>query len=457
MPFYKYTVANIEGKKLSGTVEAPDENTARTELNNLGFSILQLTEAPVQQVASEDDTQKFVFEAIDKNSKQISGTMPSQTKEDALRKLESEYDLTITAIWQQNANEETIKQARIEGQKHLQERLIQQETKQKEEVSNLDQQREEQFVKGKIEKILSEVYELLKRFDQDFELDQKSFINKKIDKLLRIKNSTNLEYILSSAEELLRAIQEQEKVLKEKGLKDKQLELTIKTQDLLKELNRSSKPKSLSEDILTRIQTWEERHPNKESRSYKFTEKFLSKIKELFKTPPEIIAIKSQIKVYNKQFFEFLKLYFKESTPDYRSKIKNSLHTIWKARAKAKHTLRYVKQAIKNRKEEATEEQQSLFFNFLSEINLFSGWLLGIYLLFYIVALYVTTKDFGLAYIPQGFDIYDSRIMKYLLLIIFALHASTAVKINFFKASKTANIIIFPLFILSSIVAILNF
>ena len=70
MAIFKYSVANTEGKKLSGTVEAPDESTARTELNNLGFSILLLQET-FEQPKLDASLSKFVFEAIDKNSKLI--------------------------------------------------------------------------------------------------------------------------------------------------------------------------------------------------------------------------------------------------------------------------------------------------------------------------------------------------------------------------------------------------
>ena len=103
----KYTVANKEGKKLSGTVEAPDENTARTELNNLGFSILLLQETK-ETPKIDSSLIKFIFEAIDKNSKLISGSIPAKNEEDALNKLSTEYSLTGSAIWLENSTSEQI-------------------------------------------------------------------------------------------------------------------------------------------------------------------------------------------------------------------------------------------------------------------------------------------------------------------------------------------------------------
>ncbi|MBD3360225.1 hypothetical protein GF366_00315, partial [Candidatus Peregrinibacteria bacterium] len=95
MAIFKYTVANKEGKKLSGTVEAPDEQTARNELNNLGFSILTLEETKEAPPETEHMT-KYEFEAVDKNSKLVTGSIPAENKEEAFKKLTEEYLLTVT-------------------------------------------------------------------------------------------------------------------------------------------------------------------------------------------------------------------------------------------------------------------------------------------------------------------------------------------------------------------------
>ena len=122
MPVFKYNVINKEGKKLSGTIEAPDENTARTELNNLGFSILSLEKIDKLPVIDKA-LKKFVFEAIDKNSKFVTGSIPSKTQEEAMLRLIKEYTLNVSAIWPENASEENIAKARTAGTKDLQEKL----------------------------------------------------------------------------------------------------------------------------------------------------------------------------------------------------------------------------------------------------------------------------------------------------------------------------------------------
>lgn len=456
MPIFKYTVANKEGKKLSGTVESPDEKTARTELNNLGFSILMLTETQ-EETKLNPNLKKFIFEAVDKNSTLLSGSIPAEKEEEALERLEDEYNLTITAIWEENAPEEKIAAAKTAGSLRLQEKLKfeLEESKNK----SLEEQREEAFIKSKIENLLKQISDLLQKFDQDFNPEQKAEIHKRINKLLRIKNSLNFEYILSTGHELLLFIQDQEKNLREKGLKEKEFELKIRTKNLLDELKQSSAPASLSEDILRRIEKWEYTHRESASFFTKLIAKLIIRLKNFFTTPQEIQIIKAQIKTYNKQLIEFTKLYFKEPTKEYKAKVRSALGTIWRARKKAKSSLKYVKQLIKTRRRKAPEnlgENENIITSFVKELNSLSGWLLFFYLAYYFIALYLNSKDFGLTNIPQGLKVYDSHIFKYILVILFLLHTTTSLKVNYLSKSFVGSLLLIPFFIITSILTLLN-
>jgi len=458
MAIFKYTVANKEGKKLSGTVEAPEEQTARIELNNLGFSILSLeetTEAP--QIDSS--LTKFAFEAIDKNTKLVSGTIPAKDEPEALEKLKTEYSLTVSAIWPENATPEQIIEAKTRGSQQLQQALKTAETENATATITeeaIEQQKKNQETRAKIDNALNEVSVLLKEFDGEFDPKQKNEINKKIDKILRIKNSTNLAYILDTATELLEFIQAQEKSLKEKGHEEKRLELKMETSKMLDELNSTHK-KTLSEDILGKINKWQAQNTTANtSTGNKILNSLLNKIKGLFETPPAILALKEQIKAYNKQLWEFAKLYFKEPTPEYKEKVKNSLKGIWQARKKAVENLKQIKKQLKESSKEPKAEE-NIILSFVEEINAFTGWLLTFYVIYYFSSLYINTKDFGLSSIPKGFEIYNSHIFKYVFVILFLLHAGTSIKVNFFRKNILADIIIVPVFIFGSIIALLNF
>lgn len=465
MAIFKYTIANKEGKKLNGSVEAPDENTARTELQNLGFSILLLQET---KEAPKIDTSlnKFIFEAIDKNNKLVSGSIPSKTQDEAIKKLESEYELNVSALWAEEATPQQIDTARKEGQSRIHNKLQTQssaanvQTPEKEAIeTNLEQEKKAQFVKTKIELILKSVNELLQKFDQEIAPDQKVEINKKIDKLLRIKNSTNQDYILESANELLKFLEEQEKSLKESTQKEKRFEYQVTTQKMMQTLNLEARQKNLKEDIVEKISDWQKSHVSgKEevSTGTKILNKILDQLKSFFSTPPEIVAIKEQISIYNKQLWEFIKLYFKEPTPEYKEKVKNSIKTVWEARKKAKENLKEVKKRLKDLKNQNAIKEE-VVFSFLKEVNSLTGWLLAFYIIYYFASLYLTTKNFGLNNIPNQFHIYETHLFKYILVITFLLHGATALKVNFFRTSATANIIIPPIFIFGSIITLLNF
>ncbi len=465
MPIFKYTVANKEGKKLSGTVEAPDEITARTELNNLGFSILLLQETKELPTIDTEFT-KFIFEAIDKNSKLINGSIPAKTEDEAIFKLHNEYDLNVSSIWKDGASQTEIETAKKTGQTKFQNKLQATTplngatpTEQQETPKTPEQEKKEAFVKEKIENILKEVNALLQNFDKDLSPDQKVEINKKIDKLLRIKHSTNLDYILETANDLLKFLETQEKLLKETTHKEERFEFKVQTQKLLNELNSGEHQKGFSEDIIGKIENWQKAHTantEEASTGTKIINSILNPIKEFFETPPAILAIKEQIKAYNHQIWEFIKLYFKEPTPEYKERVKNSIKTIWQARKRAKENLTTLKAELKAKKE-AGKIEEHIMMSFIEELNALTGWLLAFYIAYYFVSLYFNTKYFGFSEVPRGFNVYTSQIFKYLLVTIFLLHATTSIKINFLRSSLIADFILPPMFIFSAIIALLNF
>lgn len=464
MPNFKYIVGNSEGKKLSGTVEAENELTARTELNNLGFSILSLHETD-EKPKTDTSLKKFIFEAIDKNSCTITGTIPAKTEDSAFNKLQSEYSLNVTAIWAENTTEIGIEEARRKGSSRLQQFLAEKQKIPKSQqpetqTENLEEQKKGEAIKAKIEYTLQEVTKMLQTIDKDLDAVSRVEINKKIDKLLRIKHSSNLDYILTSAEELLKSLIDLEYSLKEKISQERHMELEIKTKELLSDLTRSTGPKSLAEDVITKIDKWQTSHTSAgedTSVIVKTINSILSYVKKFFETPKEILAIKEQIASYNKQLWALIKLYFKEPTKEYKEKVISSIKTVWAERKRAKENLVLTKKMLKEKKKTNQIYEEPLLLSFLEELTTFTGWLLFFYITYYFTSLYLNTKNFGIGHIPQGFTVYDSRIFKYVVIIIFLLHCSASVKTNFFRKSVLADIILLPVFLLGTIITLLNF
>ncbi|MBT3865079.1 hypothetical protein HOE67_03325 [Candidatus Peregrinibacteria bacterium] len=468
MPIFKYTVANKEGKKLSGSVEAADEIQARAELNNLGFSILALeeTQQSSTQTTHPSKRTKFAFEATNQQGQKVTGTIPGEDEYKAYKRLMEEYSLIIQNLWKADATLEAIENAKIRGVRHLQE-IYNEETSSEKEIETLksqDLEKKEIQVHTQVELVIKKVSDLLVEYEKIIEPDKKKEIEKRLDKLLRIKNSTNLNYITSTAEDLLIFIEKQEKSLKERGYMDKRTKLKLRVREMLHGLNKSTKTStSLSEDIVGKIQRWQHRHIKKTTKTPYFTaiiNNILTQIKEWFQTPDAVKAINEQIKTYNTQIIEYTKMYFKEPTREYKTKVKTAIKTIWQTRKKAVQNLKATKKQIREarKKANATHQEKGFWANLLIDLSEFSGWLLGFYLVYYFVALYITSKDFGItSSLPKSLYFHETQIFKYALVIVFITHLSLSLKSNFFEKTKFSSLFIFPTALFMIIITIVNF
>lgn len=461
MPIFKYTVTNNEGKKLSGTIETQDTDSAKKELNSLGFSVLAIEEVKEAAVLDKNLT-KFVFEAVDKSSKMITGTIPATTVEDAMKRLFEEYSLTVVAIWKEGSTQAEIEKAKKDGVKGISDKLQWGQAQKQfgQDEKDFTQSLEYKIVQQKVDYTIQKVTELLTKFDKAIDPDKKVEINKKIDKLLRIKNSTNVDYILETTKEILLFIQSQEKFLTTRGFGEQRLEFILIVRNLMNNLSRKIAKNSATDDVLRKIDQWESAHKDdiKERTLTRLEYRFFNFVKKMLTTQPEILAIRQKIKTYNKQLWDFIVLYFKEPTPEYKVKIKKAIYTVWDARKKAKQELRETKEKLRDKGVDGEKYSSKTFFpSMLEEITSFTGWLLALYLIYYFVALYITTKDLGVSNIPKGLSVYDSYIFKYILAIVFLLHSTLSVKINFFKNSIMASIVLLPIFVFGSAIILLNY
>ena len=90
-------------------------------------------------------------------------------------------------------------------------------------------------------------------------------------------------------------------------------------------------------------------------------------------------------------------------------------------------------------------------------MNAFTGWLLTFYLVYYFTSIYLNTKEIGIEGIPATLSLYRSAFLKYFLTTLFLLHAALSIKINFFRRNDVATLVITPMFLLGSVLIVLNF
>ncbi len=463
MSLFKYTVTNKEGKRLSGTIEANSELLARKELNDMGFSILDFSEytEDLSKLKSEGH-EKFEFEAIDIHSKIVKGTIPALNIDVASKRLKNEYDLTVLAIWKENSTPEEIEKAKNQGKIILQ-NFLDEMAKKKMEVSEATKdEKEQEFVKEKVETVLKKVLILLQKYDKEFENDTKSEINKKIDKLLRIKNSNNTEYIQITAKELLTFIESQTKILEEKGYHDKKIELKMETGSLLDELKKTQSPKTLSEDITSKIENWQKKYKQKAAISNNIFTKtitsFFDFIQEKLKTPKEIQEIKGEISAYKKQRFDLIKLIFKEPAKEYRNKIISNIKSVNEKIKESKEKIKAIKEnRPETKKATLPETTNRLKDDIISELTALSGFILAVYLTYYFLAYMIgTEKIFGLEN-TKGFQINQNGIFKFMLVAFFLIHSAFSLKKNYFEKNKIATIILSFITPILIIITLFNF
>lgn len=463
MPRFKYTVISTDGKKLNGTIDSPDEKTARSNLNDLGFSIISINEIEETASTKEEGTILYEFEAFDQKGKKVVGTIPATDPYAAFKRLQLEYEFTVISISKAAASSYEKLQEKQQGVAEFQQRL-QKELKQEkrlaetggESVEAVDPQKEEaEHLKSQIDFVLKKVTELLNKYGDEIPADKRKEVNNQVNKLLRIKNSTNLSYIRSTAAELLKLVQKQESIM---FTKDNDLERSKLKFEILKmsnEIHKSKVKGSWREETTKNLELWLNNSPtDSPGLILKYRIKLAKWLLSIIKESAEIRELKNKYNIINSQIKDYMKMYVKESNPNIKLQIKENIGGLLDKRKKTK--LAITTQQKAEREKQLAGLPENFFTSFIDEIYTFTGWLLAFYLTYYFISIYISTKDFGLSEIPNSFRVYESSFFKYILVILFLAHSSISVKINFFRHSLTANLVIFPTLLITIMLIMFN-
>lgn len=460
MPQYKYVAITQDNQKMTGSLNAQNEDSARKELNTLGLAILSIEEAktettpqmkPQKPQPTEEQPRKieevpiktahtggffkkidnklltkFEFEARDKSGKKIVGTIPGADKLSAFRRLITEYQFDVTYISKlENTPEEKTKdrkegtttlKAQIEDLQKVESELSAEATK------NNDFKEKQKTLLDKVDYVLEKIKGVLQTYDLEIKPENKKLIQSYIDKLLRIKNSTNLEYIEHTAEELLNKIQSQELFLHKESLQKEKASIIVQSQELMASLHSTDKHKTtFIEDIHKKLPM--------------LRIKFLEKILEKFKPDPEILSLKSIIKATNKQLFTYMRIWLKTSDKEAKKQVSDSIRGILGERKNLKEKLHTL---IRQKKTKAITQDITIKKDTLTEETAnFLGWLLGFYLIYYFTTYYLIQKKFTYTIsLPWNPDITQNGLLKYLVAIIFLWYILLAGKIKFLPKQK---------------------
>ncbi len=462
MSKFRYTVVNPDNKSLQGTISAPDEKAARNELNELGFSILNMEEIPEEEAGSEQaEIPTFEFAATDKNDKRVVGTIQAADIYSAFKRLLTEYALTVEYIIDNNLPEAKKEKERRKGALDLYARYEEEKTlaKKKETTDEKDLrefEKKQAVLKQQIDFVLNKVKELLDEYEKLMKPETKEKIRQQVEKLLRIKNSTNLDYIRKTAEELLSFLQKEELFLHEEERVKEKTKLLVEAQGMMMQLKKGKSKTNIN--ITEALRDWYKEHiKDREvpSRLDSFLGFFVGLLIGANAETPEMLEIKRKIESINSQLKEFILLYFQSPSPQFKLETKSSIKKLWHERKNLKKQLKAEKNKIKELRKQSKEKTASEVL--MHEIYGFTSWLLTFYLIYYFVSIYAVSKDFGIQEVPYFFYIYKSAFLKYFLATLFLFHSALSIKINFFKRNEVASLVITPVFLLSAFLIYFNF
>ena len=433
---YQYTAINNENKKLSGFINAPTEDNARNQLNDLGLAVLSIQVAPDSQANERTKNDKLKFEALDKNGKKIIGTIPETDLKTAYKRLKQEYSFQVLALYKMDATEEEKIQARsdIEEIKSNYE-LVAAES----EVKDILTDKEKKIRVKLLEEVgfvIAKVSEVLQKFGDSIKPEERKHIEQIEDKLQRLKNSNNLNFIKQTSEELLNVIQSKEIYLEQDRFVQERERIKLETQKLLIEihkLNTNPDMNLFNEDI--------------DVSHGKLS--FLNKLQK--KQSPQIKEIKDDIKNLNGQIFDYIRIWLKANKtlkPEVKEKIRE-------LRFQKKDLLAKLKSLIKEEKLKHGNERSG---EIESDLITVTGWLLAFYLAYYFINYYLTFKS---TFLNERFDfetnIFLSPVLTYLILTVFLSHVSLQTKRFFMEENHSFNYISFPLIIATVIIVNINF
>lgn len=437
MAQFEYTAVNAGGKKLSGLIAADNEEEARKQLGSLNISLLSIqktSETPVDTTTKEPGTSaelpKYEFEAFDKSGKKVLGSIPASSRYKAFQRLIDEYGFEVSYVIQAGASVEDKEKAKHDDLSALKAEYLAL-AKEKgtapgpEDNTNLEFEKKRTALLKKVDFILNKIKAILAEFSSEIKPENKKMIQDYVDKLLRIKSSTNLDYIEHTSEELLKKVQDQEIFLNKEKMFAQRSTIKLETQKMMADLHSGpTNQKDISDD-LQKLQLQFSLSDNK------FLKGISNYIKKFLPTPEEK-EIQSEIKSANRELLIFAKIWL-TSPQITKPEALKSLKTVWDERKRLKESLH----ALKNKKpvittEIVTENTDSNEPLILEEINHFLGWLLSFYLFAYFISNYVIAKNYANP-LPGGFNLLTSELLRYLLLSIFIWYSIFYIKLEFFK------------------------
>lgn len=455
MAQFQYTAVNSAGKKLSGVIGAGSEDDARKQLNTFGISLLaieKMGETPMATVTQEPGTSselpKFEFEAFDKLGRKVLGTIPASNRYKAFKRLMDEYQFEVSYVVPTGASEEDRLKAKQEGLDALKSEYEAGAIKKSSEQVSDEKQSAEFEIKRqdllkKVDFILEKIKAMLGEFTNDLKPESHKIIQGYIDKLLRIKSSTNLDYIEQTSEELLKKVQDQELFLTKEKMLGQRDHMRLEAQKMMAQLHSKPSETSITENIEQIRSKWS----SSENPFLKGMVEFLAR----FVPNPEEKALQQKISTISSEIWTYRKIVWTASA-SIKGEARASLRTLLEERARLKQELK----ALKRKRAEVSPEEvpEPLI---VEEITGFLGWLLSFYLAAYFVSAYTASKLLPSGNpLPGDFNLLSSGLLRSLLISIFVWYVLFSLRLEYLRYKRGATLLALALGSIVNAVLVFN-
>ncbi|MFA5855490.1 MAG: hypothetical protein WC846_04420 [Candidatus Gracilibacteria bacterium] len=454
MAQFEYTAVNAAGKKLSGVIGAQTEDEARKQLNTFGISLLAIEKIGETQVATvtgepgtSSDLPKFEFEAYDKLNRKVLGTIPAASRYSAFKRLMEEYQFEVAYVVPMGATEDDRTKAKQEGLESLKAEYEAQiektggEEDEEKMIKEFEGKRTEML--RKVDFILEKIKGLIVEYGEFMKPESKKNIQSYIDKLLRIKSSTNLDYIEHTSEELLKKVQDEEIFLHKEQMLTARGKLRVQAEEMMAELH--SRPAELKmEDQIEEVRKGLSKSENP-------LLKGLGQIIARFIPSAEEKTLKQKIKTVGRQIWIYRKIVW-FAPAEAKEEAQSSLTRLKEEKVRLLEGLRELKEKLKVSPE--TGEKEPII---TEEINGFLGWLLAFYLATYFISYYLISKSIPFENpLPGNFNLLSSELLRQVLISIFLWYILITLRLNHLRYKSWANTLTIPLGIIMNCTLIFN-
>lgn len=436
--FFHYSALNPDNKRLSGVIEAENQASAEQKLNELGYSIVDL-KGIIGELPVTPGMARFLFTAIDKKNNKVNGTIEAKTLEEAFRKLSEEYDLDIENVFMKDATPEEKEKsiALIAGLKQFIKKIS--GTQEKGVVE--EQEKERQELLKLVERTMQTVQNFMKQNENDMKADERDTIHSYLDQLARIKDSTNLDHIRKTSENLLKHIREKEIFLAERKREQMEMQMKVEAKTLLFDIQHTGLQTEI--DVLSLAERLSR---------VKFIGSIGTFVLRLYGADdPEIREKYRVLKKLRKKLFELFRLGYMQGNEIIRNEARAEISRILAQRKRLKIELAALKT---KRKLELGENVSAPAF---SGLTLFLGWLLAIYLAFHFFTFPFVFYKTEFETLPKSFFVFLSPLTLGLMGLLFLLHATVTLKKLFLPNHILFSLLLFPVSAILYLFFLFNF